>query len=220
MRSKKTLQMKKIAAGILIFVMAFGMLGCGGKDSAKELQGTWELTYDMGQMLSDELGEEYADFAAPLEMKLLFAFHEDGTYRMYVEAESFQTNWQAWKSAFIGYMVDAIYAGIDAEGVDRATADQMIQQTYGCTAEEYITQLADEAFDDDAMLEEMDTSGKYEVKGQKLFLAEEGEEIEGNRYDHFAIEGDKLTLSLVDETEDPEVLPGLNYPLTFTRRSE
>lgn len=220
MKRNNTSRMKKIAVWMLVFVVALGMLGCGGKDRAKELYGTWELTYDMGEMISDELGDDYADFQSPLEIELLFDFNEDGTYRMYVDEGAFQESWGQWKSAFIKYMVDAVYAEIEAGGVDRATADRMIQQTYGCTAEEYMTRLADESFDADAMLAEMETSSKYEVKGEKLYLADEGADIEKNRYDLFEIEDDTLTLNLADKSQDAEILPGLSYPLVFTRRAE
>ena len=209
-----------VAAWMLVFVLALGMLGCGGEDSAKKLYGTWEFGYDMGGMLSDELGAQYADFESPLEIKLLFDFNEDGTYRMYVDEEAFQGSWDNWKGAFISYMVDELYQEIEATGVDRSTADQRIQEAYGCTAEEYITQLADEAFDVDAMFAEIETNSKYEVKGEKLYLAEEGAEIESNRYDYFEVEGDTLTISLVDDSQDAEILPGLSYPLVLTKRAE
>lgn len=220
MKKMNVSRVKKAAAWMLVLVMALGLLGCGGKDTAKDLYGTWELSYDMGQMISDELGDDYADFNAPLEIKLKFDFNEDGTYKMYVDEAAFSESWDTWKSAFITYMVDMIYAEIEAGGVDRATADEMIQQQYGCTAEEYISQMADESFDVDAMLAEIETSSKYEVKGQKLYLANEGEDIQANMYDHFEVKDDTLTLSLVDESQDAEVLPGLSYPLKFTRSAQ
>lgn len=52
----------------------------------------------------------------------------------------------------------------------------------------------------------------------KLFMADPGEEISANQYDLFKVDGDTLTLSLADDSQDPEVLPGLDYPLVFTRQ--
>ena len=137
---------------------------------------------------------------------------------MYVEEEMFRTNFNNWMSAFANYMSEELYAQIEATGVDRATADQMIQETYGCTAQEYMNQLLQESFDVDAMMSEMESTGAYEARGEKLFMADPGEEISANQYDIFEVDGDTLTLSLADDSQDPEVLPGLDYPLVFTRQ--
>ena len=113
---------------------------------------------------------------------------------------------------------EELYQQIEAEGVDRATADQMIQETYGCTAQEYMTQLLQQSIDVDSLLDEIESTGGYEARGEKLFMADPGEEISANQYDLFKVDGDTLTLSLADDSQDPEVLPGLDYPLVFTRQ--
>ena len=113
---------------------------------------------------------------------------------------------------------EELYQQIEAEGVDRATADQMIQETYGCTAQEYMTQLLQQSIDVDSLLDEIESTGAYEARGEKLFMADPGEEISANQYDLFKVDGDTLTLSLADDSQDPEVLPGLDYPLVFTRQ--
>ena len=46
---------------------------------------------------------------------------------MYVDEDLFRTNFNNWMTAFAGYMSEELYQQIEAEGVDRATADQMIQ---------------------------------------------------------------------------------------------
>ena len=219
MKKRNPSRTTQAAAWFLMLTMAVMLLaGCGSTDTSEQLHGSWGLDYDMGTMISEELGDEYAGFQSPLNVTLVFDFNEDGTYRMYADEEAFRTNWDSWMNAFITYMVDDVYAQIEATGVDRATADQMIQETYGCTAEEYMRQIADSAFDVDAILAEMEQTGDYKAEGEKLFLSDPGEEISTNQYDYFEVKDDKLTLSLVDESQDSEVLPGLNYPLIFTKR--
>lgn len=210
-------QVKKTAALVLALMLLLGAVGCGEEDTAKQLYGTWELNYDMGPMISEELGDDYADFQSPLEMKLLFDFNEDGTYKMYVDEASFRTSWDTWKSAFIDYMVNVLYEQMEAEGVSRSLADLTIQETYGCSVQEYITQLADESFDVETLLADIETSSKFETKGNKLYMADEGADIAANQYDHFEVENDVLTLSLVDDSQDAEILPGLSYPLELKK---
>ena len=210
---------KKVAALLLAALLAFSMFGCGGdEDTSDQVIGTWALDYDMGPMISEEMGVEYAGFQSPLEVSIRFDFDEDGNYRMYVDEDLFRTNFNNWMTAFAGYMSEELYQQIEAEGVDRATADQMIQETYGCTAQEYMTQLLQQSIDVDSLLDEIESTGAYEARGEKLFMADPGEEISANQYDLFKVDGDTLTLSLADDSQDPEVLPGLDYPLVFTRQ--
>ena len=48
-------------------------------------------------------------------------------------------------------------------------------------------------------------------------MADEGSDIAANQYDHFEVENDVLTLSLVDDSQDAEILPGLSYPLELKK---
>lgn len=93
---------------------------------------------------------------------------------MYVDEDLFRTNFNNWMTAFAGYMSEELYQQIEAEGVDRATADQMIQETYGCTAQEYMTQLLQQSIDVDSLLDEIESTGGYEARGEKLFMARSG----------------------------------------------
>ena len=71
----------------------------------------------------------------------------------------------------------------------------------------------------DDLLNEMATSGKYEAKGNKLYMAEEGTEIDKNAYDVFTVSGDSLKLELPSgaDPSQGEILPGLEYPLQFKK---
>lgn len=209
---------KKLAALLAAAMLALCMFGCGDEDTSEQVIGTWALAYDMGSMISEEMGEDYADFQSPLEVSLRFEFDQEGNYRMYVEEELFRTNFDGWLTAFSTYMSEELYAQLEAQGMDRATADQMLQESYGSSAEEYMKQLLQESIDVESLLDNVETTGVYEAKGNKLFLADTEEEISSNQYDLFEVDGDTLTLSLADESQDPTVLPGLEYPLVFTKQ--
>ena len=73
----------------------------------------------------------------------------------------------------------------------------------------------------DALLQDMTITGTYETSGNKLYMAQDGESIDKNAYDVFTIDGSNLKLELpsgVDASEG-EILPGLSYPLEFTKKN-
>ena len=213
-------RVSKLLAVALALVMALTICGCGsGSDSVKDLVGTWSLEYDMANLLAGEMGDEFAGFNAPLEMTICFEFKEDKTFTMYGEPESFKANYGTWLDEFLAFATEMMYTESSNQGVDKETADAGFEAQYGSSIEDYLRQTFESEVDVDSLLDEMTTNGKYDTKGDKLYMAEEGSEIDKNAYDVFTISGDALKLELPSgaDPSQGEILPGLEYPLEFKK---
>ncbi|MCI8542302.1 hypothetical protein [Acetatifactor aquisgranensis] len=212
-------KMSKILAVLLVFVMALTICGCGGSDSGKELVGTWSLDYDLADLLAGEMGDDYAGFSAPLMMSICFEFKDDKTFTMYGEQESFKANFNTWLDEFLAFSAEMLYSEFSNQGLDKAGADAAFEETYGSSIEDYLRQTFESQLDVDSLLNEMTTSGKYETSGDKLYMAESGEDIDKSAYDIFTISGDTLKLELPSgaDPSEGEILPGLQYPLEFKK---
>lgn len=215
-------KLTKLTVLLLALVMVLSLCACGGKDDAgKALIGTWALDCDLADAMADELGSDYADFNAPLKLTILFDFNEDGSYKMYIEEGSFTDSFSSWMDAFIDYSVDMMYDMFeDAYGLSKEDADDLVLESYGMSMEEYMREEMSAAIDINALVREMESSGTYETKSNKLYLAEGSSKIDENYYDIFTVDGNKLTLELPEgaDPSEAEIVPGLSYPLEFQKR--
>ncbi|HKM34289.1 MAG TPA: hypothetical protein VJY54_06065 [Lachnospiraceae bacterium] len=205
----------KLVAVVMVLAMVFSLCGCG--NPAKKLYGSWGLNCDFSEMLSKELGEDYADFSCAFPMTILFNFNEDGTFLMSVNKDSFSESLDKWFAEFITYNVDILYAEFEKQGIDKATADEQIQAQFGCSIEEYMTQLIEESVDVDSMADEMTKDGNFVVKGNQLYIAETGEEMDSVTGNPYKITTDTLTIEMSAEEETAEIIPGMEYPLTLSK---
>ncbi|MCI9338083.1 MAG: hypothetical protein HFH93_11200 [Lachnospiraceae bacterium] len=208
----------KMLVVLLALVMALTICGCGGSDNSKELVGTWSLDYDMADLLAGEMGDEYADFNAPLVISICFQFNEDKTFSMFGEAESFNANFNTWVDEFVKFSTEMLYTQFqDQQGLGKEDADAVFEESYGSDIETFMRSQIEESVDANALLSEMTTNGKYDTSGNKLYMAADGEEIDKNAYDLFTVSGDSLKLELPSGADQEEILPGLAYPLTLKK---
>lgn len=212
-------KVSKMLAVLLALVMALTICGCGGSDGGKDLVGTWSLEYNLADMLAGEMGEEYADFNTPLMMSICFEFKDDKTFTMYGEPESFKANFSTWLDELLAFSTEMMYTEFSNQGLDKDAADAAFEETYGSSITDYLRQAFESEVNVDSLLDEMTTNGKYDTSGNKLYMAEEGEEIDKNAYDVFTVSGDTLKLELPSgaDPSQGEILPGLEYPLEFKK---
>ena len=213
-------KLTKLTVLLLTMVMALSLCACGGKDTGKDLVGTWALDCDLANAMAEELGEEYADFSAPLNLTILFDFNEDGTFRMYVDDAAFEGNFNSWMDEFIAYSVEMMYGMFEDQGMSREDADAAVLESFGMSMEDYMREQIAGALDVSELTAEMESTGNYKTKGDKLYMAEESEEFDDNSYDIFTVDGNSLTLEL-PEGADPsegEIVPGLEYPLNLQKK--
>ena len=208
-------KLSKLSALIMVMLLAFSLVGCG--DNSDKVLGTWETSFDLADAMLDGTGDEYADFDAEFIVNMRLAFEEGGTYRMYLEEESAKANFEQWLDALVDYETEMVYAAYEEQGFSREEVDEQAQQQYGCSMRDYILEDRQGVFDIDGFIAEIDTSGVYQAKGDKLYLGDE--EISPTTYDLFTLEGDTLTLNAAtgEIAEEAALVPGFEYPYVFTK---
>lgn len=177
--------------------------------SSGTLVGIWMLEYDMQDLIVQEMGSDFDDFESSLILPLMFEFSEDGTFRMYL-GENFKENYDKWEKALIAYMSDYLE---QVFGIDKRDLEAIL----GISLEEYLKNELGEMEDVvDELVEEMEETRRYEVQDNRIYLSDEYGDMDYDSYELFELLGDSLILSEEGDNGE-EILPGLSYPLTFTR---
>lgn len=222
---------KRIAALLLALVMVFALCACSdsgsGKDKDKDdkvekvekktdaelIVGTWETEMSMTDYYGDDMGElegmeAYFDFDK-IKITMTFEFEEDGTYTMSVDGDEAEIK-AILRDGFEKLLNDML------EGTGYTLEDAAAEE--GMTADEYLDALMEESFGSGDLIDVDDELGEYKVKNGKLYLFDEGDELDEGTYYEYKLKGDKLTL--VAEYEDGETTEASDtiFPLDFVRK--
>ena len=219
---------KRIAALLLALVMVFALCACSDSGSGKDkdkgekvekktdaelIVGTWETEMSMTDYYGDDMGElegmeAYFDFDK-IKITMTFEFEEDGTYTMSVDGDEAEIK-AILRDGFEKLLNDML------EGTGYTLEDAAAEE--GMTADEYIDALMEESFGSGDMIDVDDELGEYKVKNGKLYLVEDGDELDEGDYFEYKLKGDKLTL--VAEYEDGETTEASDtiFPLDFVRK--
>ena len=219
---------KRIAALLLALVMAFALCACSDSGSGKDkdkgekvekktdaelIVGTWETEMSMTDYYGDDMGElegmeAYFDFDK-IKITMTFEFEEDGTYTMSVDGDEAEIK-AILRDGFEKLLNDML------EGTGYTLEDAAAEE--GMTADEYIDALMEESFGSGDLIDVDDELGEYKVKNGKLYLFDEGDELDEGTYYEYKLKGDKLTL--VAEYEDGETTEASDtiFPLDFVRK--
>ena len=199
---------------VLVLVLALSLCGCG--DKSKSVQGTWGFDFDMGETIVSDMESEFSDFESVLEIKLLFDFNKDGTFKVYVQEDSFVNNLDKWIKDFAVYNVEAMYVTLADMGFSKEESDAMMEEQFGGPMEDYMIQALSEEIDAHELIAKMEYIGVYEASGNKLYM-NEGSVIDKTQYDLFEVSGDKLTFNLPEGADNESLIPGMEYPLVLTK---
>ena len=219
---------KRIAALLLALVMVFALCACSDSGSGKDkdkgekvekktdaelIVGTWETEMSMTDYYGDDMGElegmeAYFDFDK-IKITMTFEFEEDGTYTMSVDGDEAEIK-AILRDGFEKLMNDML------EGTGYTLEDAAAEE--GMTADEYLDALMEESFGSGDLIDVDDDTGEYKVKNGKLYLFDEGDELDEGTYYEYKLKGDKLTL--VAEYEDGETTEASDtiFPLDFVRK--
>ena len=219
---------KRIAALLLALVMVFALCACSDSGSGKDkdkgekvekktdaelIVGTWETEMSMTDYYGDDMGElegmeAYFDFDK-IKITMTFEFEEDGTYTMSVDGDEAEIN-AILRDGFEKLLNDML------EGTGYTLEDAAAEE--GMTADEYLDALMEESFGSGDLIDVDDELGEYKVKNGKLYLFDEGDELDEGTYYEYKLKGDKLTL--VAEYEDGETTEASDtiFPLDFVRK--
>ena len=183
------------------------------KTDAELIVGTWETEMSMTDYYGDDMGElegmeAYFDFDK-IKITMTFEFEEDGTYTMSVDGDEAEIK-AILRDGFEKLLNDML------EGTGYTLEDAAAEE--GMTADEYLDALMEESFGSGDLIDVDDELGEYKVKNGKLYLFDEGAELDEGTYYEYKLKGDKLTL--VAEYEDGETTEASDtiFPLDFVRK--
>lgn len=148
-----------------------------------DIQGTWAAELSVpGDMMGIEGFEE------ELKMEVILELGNDGTMGMGYSV----LNAEAFSAAMEVYMVDAMYAELEAAGFSKEEANTALVDEMGMTVEEYAAALMAE-MDLNAVFEAMNITGVYYVEDGKLYTGISWTmDLEPSE---FTVEGNTLTLA-------------------------
>lgn len=189
---------KKLISLLLALVLVVGLLaGCGQTDSGKELVGKWAADWDLSELMNEELSgmDLGMDFSAEgWTIRLDFAFNDDGTMEMSLNEDSLTSLGETMKTDIKEALTAELEKTAEEQGV---TLDELLE-----AADMDLDSMIDEMGLDPAEMfdsESMNYSGKYAVKGDRLYTADSGEPSETN--------GDCLLYELKDGELHLDVTP-------------
>ena len=216
---------KRIAALLLALVMVFALCACSDSGSGKDkdkvekktdaelIVGTWETEMSMTDYYGDDMGElegmeAYFDFDK-IKITMTFEFEEDGTYTMSVDGDEAEIK-AILRDGFEKLLNDML------EGTGYTIEDAAAEE--GMTADEYLDALMEESFGSGDLIDVDDNTGEYKVKNGKLYLFDEGDELDEGTYYEYKLKGDKLTM--LSEYVDGETTEASDtiFPLDFVRK--
>ncbi len=210
-------KLKKLAAVMLAFVMVLAFAACGKSDP--NAVGTWSLKMDLSAAMKEEMGSEFADFNAPFVFTVYLDLNKDGSYKMYVDEKETEKDLETFMDALADYFTEYLYSMMEAQGVDRATAQTTLEAQVGMPVKDYALQTIKESINITELTSSMVQEGVYEVKDGKFFMGQN--KVDKNVYDLITIDGDKMTLNAAeDATASPffnGTIPGLSYPFELTK---
>lgn len=180
-----------------------------------QLYGTWESTFDLSGMIEEELGSEFAGFHEEFDITLLMDFNEDGTFKMYADEDTLTDSFNNYIESLAVFGTELIYTQFTAEGYSRKEINSVFKQEYGMGIEEYMLSELQKSVDIKELVESIETTGVYEVEGNKLYMDEFA--ISSYSYDLFTIEGDVLTIDASEEVDSVDILEEFSYPYVFNR---
>ena len=157
-----------------------------------QIQGKWGVDYTL---TGEDLG--LPEMENPLVITFVVEFCNDGNLKMYETVADEDLFWDV----IIDIYVEAMYAEFAAQGIDRASADQAVIDTYGVGIEEYLQQSLEGLSINDLMESIMGS-----VAGQGVYYVENGILYTGMFWegemdqDEFTVDGDKLRIDALTES--------------------
>lgn len=184
-------------------------------DAASELYGTWATTFDLSNEIESGLESDFAGFHEDFDMMLMMDFYEDGTFKMYVDEETFTDTFNTYIESLAAFGTEILYNQLTAQGHSRKEINSTFVSEYGMGIEEYMFKEFQKSVDINELLGSVETTGVFEVKGNKLYIDEFA--ITPYSYDLFTIEGDVLTIDAAEDADTSDLMEGFKYPYVFNR---
>ena len=180
-----------------------------------DLYGTWGADFDLSGAIESELGSDFDGFHEEFNITLLMDFNEDGTFKMYVDEETLTETFNAYIESLAAFGTEILYKELTGEGYSRKEINSVIKQEYGMGFEEYMLSELQKSVNIKDLVDDIETTGVYEVKGNKLYMDEVA--VSSFSYDLFTIDGDVLTIDSAIDVDSVELFEDFDYPYVFNR---
>lgn len=184
------------------------------------VEGKWAYTMDAERLISiaaeqEGASDEELDMVRQLigdtEIRMYLELNADGTLRFAMDPESAQAMAENMVQN-LPQLMAAMY-GVSMEELESMLAEQ------GMTMEQFTDMMRDEINPEDMMSDIEDVNGIYKVEGDKLYVANEGDEFDENNYLVFTLSGNTLIVTDIVGVEGEDSAEAMKQmlPLTFTR---
>lgn len=181
-----------------------------------KLYGTWESTIDLSTFIEAGLDSDFNGFHEDLYIKWLIDFNEDGTFKMYTDEEVLTDSFNNYIESLAAFGAEVLYQKFSGNGYSRKQINSAFRQEYGMGIEEYILNEFQKSIDIEELVDAMETTGVYEVKGDRLYMNRFAV-TSSSAYNLFSVDGDVLTIDSASDATSIDLFEDLGYPYEFNR---
>lgn len=203
--------LKKLVAVMLAAVCVLAMTACGN-DNAK-IVGSWTAKCDISEMMAKEVGMDLQ-----FDMELIFVFEKNGTMKITYE----QQNIDNMIEQLYDVTLDLAYSQLAEAGMSKAEVDELFETQYGMSAREYLVEgMKEEIAEVRAQFEsELSTlselDAKYELKGDKLYIADMGAKFNDDEYLAVTVDGNSMVCA---DASNIQEFDGVISSIKFTKNN-
>ncbi len=155
--------------------------------ATRDVQGVWAMEIEASGEQAEEM-MQMPGLDAAMKMRVLLELNHDATMKL-----SFSiVDEEAFKTAMTTYMVEALYAEFEAQGINKEEADAAMVEAYGMGMADYAATLMNSMNLND-LLSAANVNGVYYVENSKLYIGMDWKLMEDEGTE-FTVSGDTLTL--------------------------
>jgi len=193
----------------LVLCMALTFTAC----KEKTIVGDWTTKVDLADAINANIPAESQQFVKidKFELVMNVTFNEDGTFEKSLDEDALAEAVEDLKADILGDMKVYIEGILAQQGITMSFEDYLAAS--GVTEESLMS-----SFSVDTITAGFESKGTYEIDEDKIYMLNDGEEKDDDKYETFELDGDKLTFKeAFGLDEATQKLQEELYPLEFTR---
>lgn len=200
----------------LVLCMALTFTACKAEDEEGKkdtIVGDWTTKVDLADAINANIPAESQQFVKvdKFELVMNVTFNEDGTFEKSLDEAALAEAVEDLKADILGDMKVYIEGILAQQGITMSFEDYLAAS--GVTEESLMS-----SFSVDTITAGFESKGTYEIDEDKIYMLNDGEEKDDDKYETFELDGDKLTFKeAFGLDEATQKLQEELYPLEFTR---
>jgi len=217
LKPKREIKMfKKTISLILISVLILSFVACGAGNE-KKIIGTWSAKMDFTDIIMSEYGDEFVGFDSKLEMIMLFEFKSNGTYEMSLYKNDADIILKKWIEDVISFVKKTMVEEAASIEMTYEEFEAAFEEENGVPFENELRNRIDSEINMYNIINEIENTGKYKIKGDKLFTIENGSDFDNSNYEIIEIVDDRLELISTTDPDYDKNNALFQYPFTMTK---